>query len=369
MLVNLLGFDRLGLQEYCASLGEKTFRANQLLQWVHKHLEQDLEKMTNLSKNLRAQLHGKCEVALPEVVSEHVASDETRKWVFKVPGGSLVETVFIPELKRGTLCISSQVGCALTCSFCSTAKQGFNRNLSTAEIIGQVYLAQTLLRKVTDVSLSTTITNVVFMGMGEPLLNYEPVKAAISLLRDELAYELPKRRVTVSTSGVVPMIYKLADEMDAALAISLHAPNDELRNELVPINRKYNIASLLEACEYYNSKSVRNFCTMEYVMLRGINDKPEHAKQLKKILSNIRCKINLIPFNPFPNSGYECSTRDQQLRFQQSLKEAGFVVTIRKTRGQDIDAACGQLVGKVIDRTSRQRRHLEKYAALESQQS
>lgn len=366
MRVNLLGMDRIELESYLESIGEKKFRALQLIKWIHDQQVDDFAKMTNLAKALQQKLAELCVIEAPVVASEHVASDHTRKWLMQIPGGSLVETVFIPEAKRGTLCISSQVGCALNCSFCSTARQGFNRNLSAAEIIGQVWRAKKILSTVEDELFSTKITNIVLMGMGEPLLNFDAVASSIRIMRDPYAYQIPRRRTTVSTSGVVPAMQRLVTEMDVALAVSLHAPNDELRNELVPINRKYNIAELLQACNTYNEQNSRYFTTFEYVMLNGINDLDIHAKQLVKILSNVKCKINLIPFNPFPGAPYLCSTRERIQKFADLLMKAGFIVTIRKTRGDDIDAACGQLVGRVIDKTKRQERFKQQLAANNS---
>jgi 23S rRNA (adenine2503-C2)-methyltransferase len=356
---NLLGMDRTSLQNFFISRGEQPYRAVQLLKWIHNRGIADFDLMTDMSKSLRANLQTNCVIQPPEVQSEHVASDGTRKWLIAVPGGSSIETVFIPEKKRGTLCISSQVGCALNCTFCSTGRQGFQRNLSAAEIIGQLWVARDRLRAVTDSELCTEITNVVMMGMGEPLLNFEAVACALSIMRDEHGYELPRRRVTVSTSGLVPAMDRLAAECDVSLALSLHAPTDELRDVLVPINKKYQLAEVLDACKRYVSKNKRYFITMEYVMLKGINDSVAHAKKVAALLRNVPCKINLIPFNPFPNSGYECSDEDSILDFANILSDSDYVCTTRKTRGQDIDAACGQLAGMVLDRTKRSQRFKE----------
>lgn len=356
---NLLGMDRTSLQNFFVARGEKPYRAVQLLKWIHNRGIIDFDLMTDMSKQLRISLQQNCIIQAPELKSESVSADGTRKWLMAVPGGSSIETVFIPEQKRGTLCISSQVGCALNCSFCSTARQGFQRNLSAAEIIGQLWLARDRLRLVTDSTLCTKITNVVMMGMGEPLLNFDAVACALSIMRDEFGYALPRRRVTVSTSGVVPGIVRLAKECDVSLALSLHAPTDELRNILVPINKKYPLQELLAACKDYVSSNHRYFITMEYVMLKGINDSVAHAKKLATLLNNIPCKINLIPFNPFPNSGYECSDMDTIHEFSRVMSERDYVCTIRKTRGDAIDAACGQLVGQVLDRTSRSQRFRE----------
>jgi len=360
-VTNLLGMDRASLQNFFKSRGEQPYRAVQLIKWIHNRGIADFDLMTDISKSLRASLQANCVIQPPEVQSEHVASDGTRKWLIMIPGGGLIETVFIPEKKRGTLCISSQVGCALNCTFCSTARQGFQRNLSAAEIIGQLWVARDRLRSVTDSPLCTKITNVVMMGMGEPMLNFDAVAVALSLMRDELGYELPRRRVTVSTSGLVPGMDRLAQECDVSLAVSLHAPTDDLRDELVPINRKYPLVELLDACKRYVSSNKRYFITMEYVMLKGVNDSLAQAKKLASLLRNVPCKINLIPFNPFPGAPYECSDEDTIHDFCNYLSDSDYVCTIRKTRGDDIDAACGQLVGKVLDRTKRSQR----YTALE----
>ncbi len=365
VVTNLLGMDRTSLEEFFRSRGEQPYRAVQLLKWIHQRGIIDFNLMTDMSKKLRTDLQSNCVIQAPEIHSEHVASDGTRKWLLAIPGGSLIETVFIPEKKRGTLCISSQVGCALNCTFCSTARQGFQRNLTVAEIIGQLWVARDRLRDVTDSPLCTEITNVVMMGMGEPLLNLSAVAPALSIMRDEQAYALPRRRVTVSTSGVVPMMDELAQISDVSLAVSLHAPNDELRDVIVPINKKYKIAELLDACERYTSANKRYFTTFEYVMLKGVNDSLEHAKQLVKILRNISCKVNLIPFNPFPNSGYECSDEESILDFSNYISDHDIVCTTRKTRGDDIDAACGQLVGKVLDRTKRSQRYSQSISEQE----
>ena len=356
-VTNLLGMDRAGLETFFKTRGEKPYRALQLLKWIHNRGINDFNLMTDMSKQLRTSLQTDCVIQAPEVHSEHVAKDGTRKWLLAIPGGGLIETVFIPEKKRGTLCISSQVGCALNCTFCSTARQGFARNLSVAEIIGQVWMARDKLRQVVDRPLCTEITNVVMMGMGEPLLNFDALIPALSIMRDEHGYALPRRRVTVSTSGVVPTIDELAAFSDVSLAVSLHAPNDELRSELVPINKKYPLEQLLAACKRYVSSNKRYFITMEDVMLNGVNDSLSHAKQLVKLLHNVPCKINLIPFNPFPGAPYVCSSVDTILDFCKYLSDHDMVCTIRKTRGDDIDAACGQLVGKVLDRTRRSQRY------------
>lgn len=346
--LNLLNLDRKGLEAFFAELGEKPFRATQVLKWIHQEGVSDFELMSNLSKALRARLADIAEVRLPEIVFEQKSEDGTYKWVLELNGQNRIETVFIPEEGRGTLCVSSQVGCALECTFCSTAQQGFNRNLSTAEIIGQVWVAAKALKG------KANLTNVVMMGMGEPLLNFNNTVSALNLMMDDFAYGLAKRRVTVSTSGVVPALLRLADVSEASLAVSLHAPNDELRDILVPINKKYPIAQLLEACKYYIKDEKRRKVTFEYVMLSGINDSVEQAHQLSKLLEGIPSKVNLIPFNPFPNTQYTRSSNNAIHRFTAVLKEAGLITTTRKTRGDDIDAACGQLVGKVKDKTKRQ---------------
>lgn len=344
--INLLGLDRKALEAFCVERGEKPFRAVQLRQWIHQRGIGDFELMTNLSKAFRAQLIEHTEIRPPEIVHEQLSTDGTCKWVLQTDAQNRVETVYIPEENRGTLCISSQVGCALECSFCSTARQGFNRNLSTAEIIGQLWVAQRELG-------AGAVTNVVLMGMGEPLLNFNNVVAAIDLMLDDYAYGLSKRRVTLSTSGIVPALDRLAAVSEVSLAVSLHAPNDELRNELVPINQKYPIHELMAACKRYIGRDGRRKVTIEYVMLDGVNDTPAHARQLVRVLSQVPSKVNLIPFNPFPGSGYRCSSRETIQRFSEILQTAGLITTTRKTRGDDIDAACGQLVGQVKDRTRR----------------
>ncbi len=330
--------------------GEPAFRATQVMKWIYHEGSTDFSQMTNLSKKLRLFLQENCSLEAPEIVAEELAADGTYKWALKMHCGNRVETVFIPEEKRGTLCISSQVGCALACTFCSTAQQGFNRNLTVAEIIGQIYVAQQRL------GTTKKITNVVLMGMGEPLLNFNNVVTAINLMLDDLGYGLSKRRVTLSTSGVVPAMYRLGGVCDVSLAVSLHAANDELRNELVPINQKYPLKELLAVCKENVKIAPRRKITFEYVMLDGINDTDLDARMLIKLLKDIPCKINLIPFNPFPNSIYKCSSKTRILKFRDILHNSGLIVTIRRTRGEDIAAACGQLVGKVQDKS---RRHLK----------
>ncbi|QJD29109.1 23S rRNA (adenine(2503)-C(2))-methyltransferase RlmN [Methylococcus geothermalis] len=346
--INLLDLDREGMEAFFVRIGEKPFRASQLLQWIHQRGVTDFSLMTNLSKALRSRLEAVSEIRPPELVLEQRSADGTRKWVLQVDAVNRVETVLIPDEGRNTLCVSSQVGCSLECSFCSTARQGFNRNLTTAEIIGQLWVAQHRLGE------EQRISNVVLMGMGEPLLNFGNVVAATRLMMDDFTYGLSKRRVTLSTSGIVPALDRLAEVSDISLAVSLHAPHDELRNELVPINRKYPIRELLAACKRYVGTENRRKVTFEYVMLEGVNDAPEHARALVRLLSHVPSKVNLIPFNPFPNSAYRCSRPETIARFAQILQDAGLITTTRKTRGGDIDAACGQLVGRVNDRSRRQ---------------
>jgi len=352
--VNLLGLPKADLEAFVGELGSKPFRARQLMNWLYKRGESDIAAMTDLAKDFRAQLALRAEVKLPEIVKVQVASDGTRKWLLSGGNGQAFETVYIPEEDRGTLCISSQVGCALDCSFCSTAQQGFNRNLSTAEIVGQVWLAIRELSgslgwKVGD---DRIVTNIVLMGMGEPLANFRNVVPAIQLFLDDFGFDISRRRVTLSTSGLVPQIYKLAEEVNCALAVSLHAPNDALRSELVPINRKHPIAELLDACWHYLDEQNGRSVTFEYVMLDGVNDQPEHARELARLLRGKPAKLNLIPFNPFPGTSYRRSPQAVIERFRDELMQRDIIVTIRRTRGDDIDAACGQLAGQVTDRTT-----------------
>ena len=357
--INLLGLSPAKMEEFFASIGEKKFRAHQMLKWIHQYGESDFEKMTNMGKALRAKLAEISEVALPEVVYEDFSKDGTRKWVMRMPGGSAVETVYIPEKDRGTLCVSSQIGCALDCSFCSTGKQGFNRDLTVAEIIGQVYIAAMSFHEPGE-RRERRITNVVMMGMGEPLLNFDNVVDAMHLMMDDNAYGLSKRRVTLSTSGVVPMMDKLGDVIDVSLAVSLHAPTDDLRNVLVPINKKYPLAELIDATNRYLGKLPdRRKATIEYTLIDGVNDSIEQAEALAQLLRNTPCKINLIPFNPFPNSGYKRPSNNRVYKFRDHLISRDYIATIRSTRGDDIDAACGQLVGKVEDRTRRSARYIK----------
>jgi 23S rRNA (adenine2503-C2)-methyltransferase len=349
MKTNLLGLDAAGLAAFFQTLGEKPFRARQVLQWVHQRRESDFARMSDLAKDLRAKLVQRATVAAPQIVGDHVAADGTRKWLLKVDGANAVDAVFIPETSRGTLCVSSQAGCTLDCAFCSTGKQGFNRNLSTAEIVGQLWLANRLLGG------ERPVTNVVLMGMGEPLLNLDNVIPALRLMLDDNAYGLSRRRVTLSTSGVIPGMDRLRDECPVALAVSLHAPNDALRDRLVPVNRKYPIRELLKACKRYLEKAPRDFITFEYVMLDGVNDSDAQAEELAGIAARVSCKFNLIPFNPFPQTEFLRSTPERIRRFAEILQRKGVTVTTRKTRGDAIDAACGQLAGEVADRTRRTR--------------
>ncbi|MCO5398044.1 23S rRNA (adenine(2503)-C(2))-methyltransferase RlmN [Ralstonia soli] len=352
-VVNLLDFDAPGLLAYCESLGEKSFRAKQLQRWIHQSGASDFGEMTDLAKSLREKLATRANIQAPAVISDHLSSDGTRKWLVDVGQGNAVETVYIPEETRGTLCVSSQAGCAVNCRFCSTGKQGFSRNLSTGEIIGQLWMAEFAMRKQLGRGPKDdrVITNVVMMGMGEPLLNYDAVVPALRMMLDDNAYGLSRRRVTVSTSGVVPMMDRLARDVPVALAVSLHASNDALRDMLVPLNKKYPLAELMAACRRYLEFAPRDFITFEYCMLDGVNDTVEHARELLRVVADVPCKFNLIPFNPFPESGLKRSNNEQIRRFAQVLLDAGIVTTIRKTRGDDIDAACGQLAGEVKDRT------------------
>ncbi|WP_440997304.1 23S rRNA (adenine(2503)-C(2))-methyltransferase RlmN [Arhodomonas sp. SL1] len=351
--VNLLDLDRAGLQRLAADLEEKPFRAVQLLKWLHQRRVTDFERMTDLSKALRSRLRECAEVRLPRPVFDQESRDGTRKWVLALDGGNAIETVFIPENGRGTLCVSSQVGCALDCTFCSTAQQGFNRNLTTAEIIGQVWFAEDALAAE---GRGRRVTNVVLMGMGEPLANYRSVLPATRLMVDQHAYGLSRRRVTLSTSGLVPNLRRLAEESDISLAVSLHAPNDALRDEIVPVNRRYPLAELLDACRLYVERTPHRRITWEYVMLDGVNDGDRHAAELARLLEGIPSKINLIPFNPFPGARYRCSPAERIERFSRQLQRAGYITTVRRTRGEDIDGACGQLVGQVDDRIRRRPR-------------
>ncbi|WP_428634480.1 23S rRNA (adenine(2503)-C(2))-methyltransferase RlmN [Sedimenticola sp.] len=347
--INLLDFDRRGMESFFEGLGAKAFNGRNVLKWIHKHGVTDFDAMTDLSKPLRGQLKAIAEVRVPEIVFEQPALDGTHKWVLELDCNNRIESVFIPEPNRSTLCISSQVGCALDCSFCSTAQQGFNRNLTAAEIIGQVWVAERELGK--------SLTNVVLMGMGEPLANFDPVVTATNIMQDDLAYMLSKYRVTISTSGIVPALKQLKVLSEVSLAVSLHAPTNELRDQLVPINRKYPLEELIPACRDYLRGDKRRKVTWEYVMLDGVNDSDKQAKQLIRLLEGTPSKVNLIPFNPFPGTGYRCSPPERIDAFRQRLVKAGIVTTTRKTRGEDIDAACGQLVGRVKDRSRRELKH------------
>jgi len=357
MTVNLLGLDQEGLKAFCAGLGEKPYRARQLLRWIHQAGVDRFDAMTDMSKALRAQLEERASILAPRVVRDTTADDGTRKWLLDVGTGNAIETVFIPEENRGTLCVSSQAGCALECSFCATGAQGFNRNLTTEEIVGQLWWAKRCLNE--GAGAERPISNVVMMGMGEPLANFDEVVAALRLMLDDFAYGLSRRRVTVSTAGLVPAIDRLREACPVALAVSLHAPNDALRDSLVPINRKYPIRELLAACSRYVEKAPRELVMFEYVMLAGVNDSVSQARDLAALVQDVPCKINLIPFNPYPGGRYVRSAPDVIARFRDTLLQAGLVATIRKTRGDDIEAACGQLAGQVQDRTKRRQRRSE----------
>jgi 23S rRNA (adenine2503-C2)-methyltransferase len=352
MKINLLDFTLPKLEQFFEEIGEKKFRARQVFRWLHVYGAENFEQMTDIAKTLRAKLEEIAEISVPSLVTEQISSDGTRKWALEVGSGNKIEAVFIPEDDRGTLCISSQVGCALECQFCSTARQGFNRNLSTGEIVGQLWWANKRLGK--DPKGEKLITNVVMMGMGEPLANYDNVIDAMKIMLDDNAYNLSKRKLTLSTSGIIPKLDSLGDDCPVALAVSLHASNNQVRDEIIPLNKKYPIEDLIGACHRYLQKSPKNYITFEYVMLKGVNDDLEHAKELIDLARGLECKFNLIPFNPFPNSGFEGSSWTQIIKFQKILQNGGFITTVRKTRGDDIDAACGQLVGKVQDRTKRQ---------------
>jgi 23S rRNA (adenine2503-C2)-methyltransferase len=347
--VNLLGLDAGGLARQCDQWGERPFRARQLMRWIHQRGESRFEAMTDLAKDFRATLAERAVVRPPGVLRDHVSGDGTRKWLLDVGAGNAVESVFIPEANRGTLCVSTQAGCAVNCLFCSTGKQGFSRNLGADEIVGQLWWANRALGATADGE--RVISNVVFMGMGEPLQNYAATLTALRLMLDDNAYGLSRRRVTVSTSGVVPMIDRLREDCPVALAVSLHAPNDALRDELVPLNRKYPLRELMAACTRYLEAAPRDFVTFEYVMLDAVNDTDAHARELLARVRQVPCKFNLIPFNPFPGAGLRRSPDERIRRFAQILIDAGYVTTVRKTRGDDIDAACGQLAGEVQDRT------------------
>ncbi|MGB2401688.1 MAG: 23S rRNA (adenine(2503)-C(2))-methyltransferase RlmN [Porticoccaceae bacterium] len=362
----MLGLSVSKLGDFFEQLGEKRFRATQMVKWIHQMGEQDFDQMTNLSKSLREKLHQTAEIRLPEVVSCQDSSDGTRKWLIKVEGGSCIEMVYIPEKDRGTLCVSSQIGCALDCSFCATGKQGFNRDLSTAEIIGQLWIAADSFDQFST-KATRRVTNVVMMGMGEPLMNFDNVVDAMNLMMEDNAYGLSKRRVTLSTAGVVPALDQLAEVTDVSLAISLHAPNDELRNQLVPINRKYSVTEFVQSAKNYIEKMPdnRRKATVEYTLMDQVNDRSVHARELAELLRDLPCKINLIPFNPFPGSDYKRVTNTALNRFRDILQGEGYTVTVRTTRGDDIAAACGQLAGEVNDRTKRQQRYKNKLAAEE----
>lgn len=362
-LVNLFDLDREALTRFLGEQGEKPFRARQIMQWLYQRNVRDLDAMTDVSKTTRQTLKTLTTTVLPSVQEAQLSRDGTAKWLFELHDGNCIETVYIPESDRGTLCVSSQVGCALDCSFCATGRQGFNRNLSVSEIIGQVWLASNLLAQ-EPTTAGQRITNIVMMGMGEPLLNYRQLVPALNLMMDDLAYGLSKRRVTVSTSGVIPAMDKLTADVDISLAVSLHAPNDALRDELVPINRKYPIAELMGACWRYVEgddavSSRKKHVLFEYVMLSGVNDQAEQAHELAELLRGFPGKVNLIPFNPFPESGYKRSSRNAVERFARVLNDAGVLTLKRTTRGDDIDAACGQLAGDIDDRSQRHVKFME----------
>ena len=355
---NLLDLDREGLEHYFQTIGEKSFRASQIMQWIHQKAVTDFQQMSNLSRSLREHLQQSTLIQAPRVVYDSTSNDGTRKWLIQLDDGNRIETVYIPEPDRGTLCVSSQVGCALDCSFCSTGRRGFNRNLTTAEIISQVWLAMHLIDE--ERKPGRKVTNVVLMGMGEPLLNFDNVVRAVRIMMDDFAYGLSKRRVTISTAGVVPAIDRLGDLLDMRLAVSLHAPNDELRDSLVPLNRKYPIAELMAACRrFIDKQTTRSRITFEYVLLDGVNDSEQHARQLIKRIKGIPTLLNLIPFNPFSGSGYKTSSRARIQRFYTILTDSGITTIVRRTRGEDIDAACGQLIGKIEDKSRRHRRFEE----------
>ena len=354
---NLLEFNRKELTSYIERFGHKPYRANQLLRWIYHFGEDRFDEMSDVAKSFRDTLKESAFIIPPEITLDHLSEDGTRKWLLNVGEKNGIETVFIPEEDRGTLCVSSQVGCALECTFCSTGRQGFNRNLSSGEIIGQLWLANKMLRDQENYrtlnSENRIITNVVMMGMGEPLTNYQHVVHALEMMLDDHIYGLSRRRVTLSTSGLIPAMDRLKEDCPVSLAVSLHAPNDELRDQIVPINKKYPLKDLMAACQRYIEKAPRDFVTFEYVMLKGINDSTEQAKALIRLVKGVPCKFNLIPFNPFPNSGYVCSDKNTINEFKKILMEADIITTIRKTRGDDIDAACGQLAGQVQDKTKR----------------
>lgn len=373
MRTNLLDFTLPALTDWFASLGEKPFRAKQVFRWVHQRGVADFDAMTDLAKSLREKLKEIAEVRAPAILSEHRSADGTVKWLFDVGIGNGIETVFIPEDDRGTLCVSSQVGCALDCGFCSTGRSGFNRDLAVSEIVGQLWVATRRLRELAaqgqpyrlqeGADDGRPVSNVVMMGMGEPLNNFDNVVAAMSIMLDDHAYGLSRRRVTLSTSGVVHRLRRLKETLPVALAVSLHAPDDELRSRLMPINRSYPIAELLAACRDYLEAAPRDFITFEYVLLDGVNDTPAHARALAKLLAEVPSKVNLIPFNPFPESGFQRSKPEAVARFRDILVEAGYVATVRKTRGDDIDAACGQLAGQVVDRMKKRTVRIHREAA------
>ncbi len=359
MTQNLLGFSQPQLEGFFSQLGEKPFRARQLMKWIYRQEVTDFADMTDLSKSLRVRLTQCAKIQPPKIVHQHVSTDGTYKWLVELEDGNRIETVYIPEERRGTLCISSQVGCSLDCAFCSTGKQGYSRHLRADEIIGQLYLAYHALNQISPDSAHRLITNVVMMGMGEPLLNLDHVLPCLEIMTNQLAYGLSKRRVTVSTAGVIPGIERLAEMQPVSLAVSLHAPNDDLRTQLVPINKKYPIEKLMSACQSYSELGPRQKITFEYVLLKGINDTPQHGRQLIELMKQVPSKVNLIPFNSFPNSEFERPSKKEVARFFSQLNGAGVLTTVRRTRGDDIDAACGQLVGNFMDRTRRSAKYLQ----------
>ena len=356
--VNLMGLDRAHMTQFFAGMGQKSFRASQVMKWIHQQGVLQFDDMTNLSRSLRDELAVVADVLLPEIVSDQISTDGTRKWLLRVDKINAIEMVFIPEDHRGTLCISSQAGCKLDCAFCATGKQGYSRDLSTAEIVGQLWLAKFLLAEQYQTD-DRIVSNIVFMGMGEPLLNFDNVVPAMHIMQDDFSFGLSRRRITLSTAGIVPAIDRLKEQCPVSLAVSLHAPNNELRDSIVPLNKKYPIQLLLDACRRYVSDSARARVTFEYVMLQEVNDAPEQAEQLAEILADMPAKVNLIPFNPFKGSAFKRSSNNRIYRFRDYLHSQGLIATIRKTRGDDIDAACGQLAGMVTDRTRRSQRYLQ----------
>ncbi|MDG2088143.1 MAG: 23S rRNA (adenine(2503)-C(2))-methyltransferase RlmN [Arenicellaceae bacterium] len=356
--INLMGMDREHMTRFFAGIGQMPFRASQVMKWIHQQGVLNFEEMTNLSRSLREELVEVANVSLPEIISDHISSDGTRKWLLRVDKTNAIEMVFIPEVRRGTLCVSSQAGCILDCAFCATGKQGYSRDLTSAEIVGQLWLAKFLLAQHYDTD-DRLVSNIVMMGMGEPLLNYDNVVSAMNIMQDDFSFGLSRRRITLSTAGIVPAIDRLKADCPVSLAVSLHAPNNELRDSIVPLNKKYPIAVLLDACRRYVADSARARVTFEYVMLQEVNDEPKHARQLAELLKDMPGKVNLIPFNPFKGSEFKRSSNNRIHRFRDHLQQQGVLTTIRKTRGDDIGAACGQLAGMVTDRTRRSQRYVQ----------